>query len=137
MQARGTFGVVAILIDDALRLLQIRLLCVWLPPVTQVTLYIELATLVVESVCDFMSNDITDGTEVHVLGSLGIEKVTLENASRELCVEQRNGNMIAYFQSWKSIHKFALVTNEPQPSHPSIYPQLHIDNSRMLFSSEE
>lgn len=88
MQARGTFGVVAILIDDALRLLQIRLLCVWLPPVTQVTLYIELATLVVESVCDFVSNDITDGTEVHVLGSLGIEKVTLENASRELCVEQ-------------------------------------------------
>lgn len=88
MQARGTFGVVAILIDDALRLLQIRLLCVRLPPVAQVTLYIELAALVVESVCDFVSNDITDGTEVHVLGSLSIEKVTLENASRELCVNK-------------------------------------------------
>lgn len=88
MQARGTFGVVAILIDDALRLLQIRLLSVRLPPVAQVTLYIELATLVVESVCDFVSNDIADGTEVHVLGSLSIEKVTLENTSRELCVNK-------------------------------------------------
>lgn len=100
MQACGTFGVVAILIDDALGLLQIRLLCVRLPPVAQVTLHIELTTLVVESVCDFVSNDITDGTEIHVLGSLSIEKVTLENASRELCVKQKNGN------SWKSIHKF-------------------------------
>lgn len=88
MQARGTFGVVAILIDDALRLLQIRLLSVRLPPVTQVTLYIELATLVVESVRDFVSNDIADGTEVHVLRSLSIEKVTLENTSRELCVNK-------------------------------------------------
>ena len=54
----GPGGVVAVLPDDALRLLQVVLLCGPLPPVGQVPCGIERPALVVETVGDLVPNNL-------------------------------------------------------------------------------
>lgn len=83
IQTRGLFRVVSILLDDALRLGQICLLRVRLPPVPKIALHVKLTTLIVEAMGDLVTNDIANSAEVHVLGSLGVEEVSLQDAGRE------------------------------------------------------
>lgn len=83
IQTRGTLCIVTILLDDALGLGQVGLLGVRLPPIPQVALHIKLPTLVIETVGNLVTNHVSDGAEIHVLGALGIEEVSLQDASRE------------------------------------------------------
>ena len=57
---RGPGGVVAVLPDDALRLLQVVLLCRPLPPVGKVPCGIKRPTLVVETVGDLVPNNLNE-----------------------------------------------------------------------------
>jgi hypothetical protein len=78
-------GEVAVLINDALRALQVLVLGGCLPPVNEVALLVELPALVVKSMGDLVSNHKADGTIVHVPGAVVGEEDALENASGELC----------------------------------------------------
>jgi len=83
VQAGGPLGVVAVLLDDAFRLGQIGLLGVRLPPVPQIALHVKLSTLIVEAVGNLVANYVSDSAKVHVLGTLGVKEVSLQDAGRE------------------------------------------------------
>ena len=53
------------------------------PPVGEVTVFVELTTLIVEAVCHFMTDHHTDGAVVDGVVSLGIKERSLQNTCRE------------------------------------------------------
>lgn len=113
VQSRGPFGVVAVLLNDALRLGQIGLLGVRVPPVPQVALHVELATLVVETMGDLVTNHVANGAKVHVLRTLGVEEVPLQDAGREFYKRKKissgefAGRVIS-FQNYRNLFEKAL-----------------------------
>merc|ERR1711915_771587 len=76
--------VVAVLIYDALCLLQIFLLGFGFPPVNQVAISILLTSLVIKSMGYLMPNNKPDGSIVHIQWSVSIEEDTIENSCGEL-----------------------------------------------------
>jgi len=49
----------------------------------QIALHIKLATLIVEAVGNLVANYVSDSAKVHVLGTLGVKEVSLQDAGRE------------------------------------------------------
>jgi hypothetical protein len=76
---------ISVLVNDALRALQVLVLGGLLPPINKVTLLVELPALVVEAVSDLVSNYEANGAVVHVPGAVVGEEDTLQNAGWELC----------------------------------------------------
>lgn len=54
-----------------------------IPPLHQVTVFVELASLVIETVCDLVTNDNPNATVIQRLGKVLIVKRRLQNASWE------------------------------------------------------
>lgn len=108
VQSRGPFGVVAVLLNDALRLGQIGLLGVRVPPVPQVALHVELATLVVETMGDLVTNHVANGAKVHVLRTLGVEEVPLQDAGREFYKRKKLvvGNLLVALLVFKTTETY-------------------------------
>lgn len=69
--------VIAVLFDDARRLLQVSFFRLLRPPVDQVAGLVELPALVVEPVRDLVPDDEPDGAVVHVPGTVAREERTL------------------------------------------------------------
>ena len=55
-------------------------------PKNTITLGVPLLSLVVEAMCDLVTDDGPDGREVHVPRKLGVEEDALQDAGRELDV---------------------------------------------------
>lgn len=77
--------IIAILVDEALSFFNERLFGFLLPPVDQITVFVELPSLVVEAMGYFMPNCETNGTVVHVTRAVGVEEDSLQDSSRKFC----------------------------------------------------
>jgi len=75
--------VIAVLVNDALGSVQILFLGLGFPPISQIAVGSELATLVVESVCDFVADDPSDGRVIQIGGTIFAEEGSLQDASGE------------------------------------------------------
>lgn len=71
--------------NNTLRSLEILLLCLRRPPIDEVPLFVELSTLIVEAVSNFVADDEPDRAVIHVLWSIVIEERAFQNTSREFC----------------------------------------------------
>ena len=77
-------NVLSVLVGNTFATLVILFTVFGSPPVAQVAVSVELASLIVEAVDDFMSNDHADGAQVHGVVLCRIEERRLQNASREV-----------------------------------------------------
>ena len=73
--------VIAVLVNDALGPVQILFLGLGFPPISQIAIGSELATLVVESVCYFVSDDPSDGRVIQIGRTIFAEEGSLQDAS--------------------------------------------------------
>ena len=71
--------IVAVLVDDACCLVQVPPLGLWLPPIHQVPLAVELTTSVVESVGQLVTNDNSDTPKVQVVRTTLVVEDALKN----------------------------------------------------------
>lgn len=85
LQANFRHCVITVLIDDALGFLYKSLLGLRLPPVDQISFFVELSALVVKTVSDFVSDDEADSAVVHVFRTVVVEEYSLKNTGREFC----------------------------------------------------
>ena len=69
------------------------------PPLTQVTFFVVLSTLIVESVCHLMSDNYTDSPIIESIVGLHIEEWWLQNACREANLIGR-GVVISIHRLW-------------------------------------
>src|SRR5450755_4573816 len=76
--------VLRVFVGDALAAFVILFAVFGSPPVPQVSVGVELASLIVEAVDDFVSDDHTDGAVVHGVILGGIEERRLQDASGEV-----------------------------------------------------
>lgn len=60
------------------------------PPVSVVAIAIELTTPIVEAVCDLVTDDVANGTVVQVIWTVLVEEDALQNASRELDLQEHS-----------------------------------------------
>ena len=74
-------GVIAVLVNDALGPVQILFLGLGFPPISQIAIGSELATLVVESVCYFVSDDPSDSRVIQIGRTIFAEEGSLQDAS--------------------------------------------------------
>jgi len=76
--------VISILFDDAQRLLQVAFLRLLRPPVHQITLLIELSTLVIKTMGDLVTDDEPNGAVIHVPRTIAGEERTLQDTGGKL-----------------------------------------------------
>lgn len=77
------FGKIAVLIDYAFGAFQKMLFGAIIPPVDQVPIQIELTSLIVESMSDFMTNNEPHSAVIHISWTFSCEKHSLQNPSRQ------------------------------------------------------
>ena len=65
---------VVVLIDDALCSRLKLLIRFMFPPVSVVAILIKLSSPVIESMCDLVADDVSDGTIVQVIGTILVEE---------------------------------------------------------------
>lgn len=81
---------VVVLVDDAVGSLLELFIGLMFPPVPVVAIAVELTAAVVETVCDLVTDDVADGTVVQVIWTVLVEEDALQNASRELDLQQHS-----------------------------------------------
>lgn len=59
-------SVVAVLIDDTLRVVSEVEICLMIPPVFVVAVFVELTSAIIEAMSDLVSDNKADGTEVQI-----------------------------------------------------------------------
>lgn len=89
LESSGWFGVVAILMNDTFCLLQIAGFRFGFPPIDKITVEIELTSLIVKTVRNFVADDEADCTIIHVTWSISREELTLQYASGEFCMKHK------------------------------------------------
>lgn len=62
---------IAILIDNAFGTIEKLLFCLCFPPIDQISILVKLSPLIIESVCNFVTNNLSDCTIVQVFGTQG------------------------------------------------------------------
>lgn len=123
LESSCRFGVVAILLNDALGLIQITGFGFRFPPVDEIAVKIKLSSLVIETVCDFVANDKTDGTVIQITWPIGRKELSLKNASWKFCECKKK----LVVNSFAPLQKKKKNQNAYYASH----------NLRMLFSMDE
>lgn len=68
------------LIDDALGSFDVGLGSFFRPPIDQLSIFVSLLSLVVETVRDFVTDHEADASVVHVLGSVVLEENSLQDS---------------------------------------------------------
>lgn len=79
------YGIIAILFNYALRFLYKTFLCFRCPPINQIAVLVELSSLIVKTVRNFMTNYKTDCTVIHIFWPVVVEEHSLQDTRWEFC----------------------------------------------------
>lgn len=91
--------VIAVLIDNTLSFFDEFDFCFLRPPIYEISVFVELSSLIVETVSYFVSDNETDGSVIHILGAIVGEENTLKDSRGKFCWKFKNTLILSKIES--------------------------------------